>query len=186
MLTPPSLVLQTLPLPNGSAKRNRDASHCGTTPLVSTDRTKSSHNLEGSLRRTCGSGGAAACVSDGYVVDGSKGRSGNLVGAAGSGNLREPATAAQSQSATPGSCRRATANHRGAAVVTTAGPPPRYNVSEYTFEQEHPGSSFTEQKESSRTKKMSKFRRVCILRACRTQGRVRVEYGREIREHQHT
>ncbi|XP_063882130.1 dipeptidase 1-like isoform X1 [Scylla paramamosain] len=147
----------TLPLPNGSAKRNRDAGHCGTTPRVSADRTKSSHNLEGSLRRTCGSGGAAACVSDGYVVGGSRGRSGSLVGAAGSGSLREPATAAQAPCATPGSCRRATANHRGAAVVTTAGPPPRYHVSEYTFEQEHPDSPFTEQKESSRTKKMIKW-----------------------------
>ncbi|KAG0716299.1 Dipeptidase 1 [Chionoecetes opilio] len=159
-------VLQTLPLPNGSvSKKTSDGGLFGTAPRVSADHAKTSRSLRGSLHRTCSSGGASGGVGDRHGVCGSKGGSGSLVG---SGSLRE--TSAQTPvSATPVSCRRATANHRAAAVVTTEGPPPRYHVSEYTFEREHPDSPYPEQKESSRTKKMRweaySWRHWCVLAA---------------------
>ncbi|XP_045116827.1 dipeptidase 1-like [Portunus trituberculatus] len=142
----------TLPLPNGSvSKRNTDGGLFGTTPRVSADRAKTSRSLGGSLRRVCSSGGTSAGLGDSHGGS-SKGGSGSLVGAAGSGSLRETASSTPA-SATPVSCRRATANHRAATVVTTAGPPPRYHVSEYTFEREHPDSPFSDEKDSNEKKK---------------------------------
>ena len=147
------VVLQTLPLPNGSvSKRNTDGGLFGTAPRVSADRTKTSRSLGGSLRRVCSSGGASGGLGDGHSIGSSKGGSGSLVGAVGSGSLRETASSTPA-SATPVSCRRATANHRAATVVTTAGPPPRYHVSEYTFEREHPDSPFSDEKDSNEKKK---------------------------------
>lgn len=85
-------------------------------------------------------------------------------GAASGGTVRERAEGGRRGSfrdtpsstpatATPTSYRRATANHRTAAVVGATGPPPRYEISEYTFEREQPDSPFSDEKDSEEKKK---------------------------------
>ncbi|XP_047469104.1 keratin, type II cytoskeletal 2 epidermal-like [Penaeus chinensis] len=127
-----------------------------------------------------GSGGICGGVGGGVGAGGGGGgsgeRSGRGVGvgvgagggagggAASGGTVRERAEGGRRGSfrdtpsstpatATPTSYRRATANHRAAAVVGATGPPPRYEISEYTFEREQPDSPFSDEKDSEEKKK---------------------------------
>ncbi|XP_064088346.1 uncharacterized protein LOC135202816 [Macrobrachium nipponense] len=177
----------TLPLPNGPAnRRNTDGVVFAGAPRISTESSRGSRSLGGSLKRVCSRAGSAsgsatiiAAAGGGSSGDipcrrsgeGSLGSGGSLTRdrdgrGISSSSFRETAV---STPATPASYRRATANHRAASVATGSGPPPRYQISEYTFERDQPDSPFSDEKDSSEEKKKGfeayTWRHWCVLAA---------------------
>ncbi|XP_053635003.2 uncharacterized protein [Cherax quadricarinatus] len=154
----------TLPLPNGPvSRRNADGGIFGTAPRVSSDEGRAGRSLGGSLKRVCssagklrsgGGGGSAAGAEGGAAGDAARASSGRDS----RGSFRDTTTSSTPVAATPGTAtptgyRRTTGNQRTAAVVTTSEPPPRYQISEYTFEREQPDSPFSDEKDSEEKKK---------------------------------
>ncbi|XP_045596120.1 uncharacterized protein [Procambarus clarkii] len=167
----------TLPLPNGPVnRRNTDGGIFGTAPRVSSDGGRNGRSLSGSLKRVCSSAGKSRAAGGGAggSIPGAEGGAAVEAARAGLGREREgrgsfrEATSSTPATATPTNYRRATPNQRPAGVVTTSGPPPRYQISEYTFEREQPDSPFSDEKDSEEKKKSWEgytWRHWCVLAA---------------------
>ncbi|KAK7084199.1 hypothetical protein SK128_010590, partial [Halocaridina rubra] len=177
----------TLPLPNGPVNRkNTDGVVFAGAPRISTQSTRGSRSLGGSLKRVCSRGGSfkATCDKGLRSSGGSLSKDRELRSSC---SVRETSV---STPVTPASYRRAAANHRsataavavgavsapaagssgGAGVSGSVGATPRYQVSEYTFEREEPDSPFSDEKESSEGNKRKAWeaytwRHWCVLAA---------------------